>query len=633
MKDCKSNFIIFIVLELVVIFIVQFLFYNLQSIQTDSLSKSIAGYLQNEISLTDSYYVSRSIRNLEELKLVECSLIFSPKFHKRPYLDLTNKSKCNSNFWNLNGFKTSINLKANNGLVWNVSYKSINNSQFYFNLWLTRLLGSLILLSLFLCYNYFIHGKIILAKTQSKFAIDLNTINKQVAHDIRSPLSALDTAINDISSFPSDKRQIILRSVSRIHDIANDLLSKNRENINTTARTKSLNFEKILLSDLINSIASEKRVLCRNSKNIDINFETNSDNYGIFANLDEIEFSRALSNLLNNSIEALPIQEGKIEITFFKTDMEGDDLFTLKISDNGKGIPSTILKKLGTSGFSFEKETGSGLGIYHAKKLIDDLGGNFHIESSEGIGTEISITLPITKSPEIFPDSIEFSSNDYIIVLDDDQSVHEIWKERFKNHINLITFSNPDHLIAWNFPEDSKASLYLIDYEFLHRNTNGIEIIKSLNIAKKSVLVTSRYVDNHIQDSCKELGIKLLPKGLAGFVPIIKKDKTEKQATHVLLDDDELVRLSWESSAKNANIHLKTFERSDDLLQNLESLDHNTKFYVDSNLEEEILGEEVAKKIFDKGYKNIILATGYKKENFSHVSFVKDIIGKSAPWS
>jgi len=50
------------------------------------------------------------------------------------------------------------------------------------------------------------------------------------------------------------------------------------------------------------------------------------------------------------------------------------------VQDNGKGIPASVLSKLGQMGFTHGKEgteSGSGLGVYHAKKLSNNLTVNF----------------------------------------------------------------------------------------------------------------------------------------------------------------------------------------------------------------------------------------------------------------
>lgn len=101
-----------------------------------------------------------------------------------------------------------------------------------------------------------------------------------------------------------------------------------------------------------------------------------------------------LSNIINNAIEALHETNNphiNIELDYKK------NYLILKIKDNGKGIPDEIQNKIGIRGFSFGKEqfinSGSGLGVFHAKSFIEKNKGEFCIESKINQGTVISMTL------------------------------------------------------------------------------------------------------------------------------------------------------------------------------------------------------------------------------------------------
>jgi hypothetical protein len=50
--------------------------------------------------------------------------------------------------------------------------------------------------------------------------------------------------------------------------------------------------------------------------------------------------------------------------------------------------------------------------------------------------------------------------------------------------------------------------------------------------------------------------------------------------------------------------------------------------YIDSNLGNKVRGENVAKELADLGFQELYIATGYSAENFSHVTWVKGIVGK-----
>ena len=140
--------------------------------------------------------------------------------------------------------------------------------------------------------------------------------------------------------------------------------------------------EPIMLAPLIENVMSEKRMQYRDSSHIDIELDI-SDAYGIFVVFDPIELSRIVSNIINNSAEAFDrSKKGKILVAVRNHSSKS----TISIFDNGKGIPSKILEKLGSKGFSYGKDgftSGSGLGIYHAKSLVNKFGGNLEISSRE----------------------------------------------------------------------------------------------------------------------------------------------------------------------------------------------------------------------------------------------------------
>jgi signal transduction histidine kinase len=116
---------------------------------------------------------------------------------------------------------------------------------------------------------------------------------------------------------------------------------------------------------------------------------------GISARVPKGELSRALSNLINNSVEAIDQGQGIVWISLACNGSEN----VIQIRDNGKGIPTKHLLDLGSPGFSFGKgdldQSGNGLGLFHAKTTIENLGGRIKIESTEGLGTTISLILPL----------------------------------------------------------------------------------------------------------------------------------------------------------------------------------------------------------------------------------------------
>ncbi len=62
--------------------------------------------------------------------------------------------------------------------------------------------------------------------------------------------------------------------------------------------------------------------------------------------------------------------------------------------------------------------------------------------------------------------------------------------------------------------------IYLCDFELSGCLATGLDLINELEISGRSLLVTSRYEDHLILEQCKKLGVCIIPKNVAGFVPV-----------------------------------------------------------------------------------------------------------------
>ena len=225
---------------------------------------------------------------------------------------------------------------------------------------------------------------------------------EQVAHDIRSPLAALEIMLRSLNGLPEEERQIFRSAVTRIKDIANSLMARNTKGrLNTgVAQNSAPNGQQSkpnevqLLPSLIETVVTESRIRFRSRLNLEIELKMNPSSYGLFALVDPGEFMRIVSNLINNSAEAIE-DKGEILILISGTSTEAN----VKIIDNGKGIPDDLLPALGTRGMTYGKQNGSGLGLYHAKKMILSWGGSLDIRSGLSGGTSIEIRLARAKPP------------------------------------------------------------------------------------------------------------------------------------------------------------------------------------------------------------------------------------------
>ena len=103
---------------------------------------------------------------------------------------------------------------------------------------------------------------------------------------------------------------------------------------------------------------------------------------------DQTLLRRALTNLVNNAVQAMP-EGGKLELTAQKT----GDTATITVSDTGSGIPDDVKPKLFTP-LMTTKAKGQGLGLVVVKRFVEALDGTIGFESQVGHGTTFTIQLP-----------------------------------------------------------------------------------------------------------------------------------------------------------------------------------------------------------------------------------------------
>lgn len=212
----------------------------------------------------------------------------------------------------------------------------------------------------------------------------LLTVSEKVAHDIRSPLSAINLVMTRAKFDDPEYKEIFDGAVKRIEETATKILTQYR----TKTGRENEQLEKVDLSAIINEIAKEKKIL--NSK-IDFEIVTTSDNGSALAA--KLDMERIVSNILDNSIFAL---KSIIEPKIFIGIEDSNNLISLSITDNGIGIPEQIVKLLGNERITTKADTnqGNGIGLLHAKRVIERFNGRFEISSQENVGTTIKISLP-----------------------------------------------------------------------------------------------------------------------------------------------------------------------------------------------------------------------------------------------
>jgi signal transduction histidine kinase len=345
----------------------------------------------------------------------------------------------------------------------------------------------------------------------------LSQMASQVAHDIRSPLVALKVVASDSKKLSEKQRTIIRNATTRIYDIAENLLSETKIKLPVAKQS----VDRHMLAALISSLVSEKRTQHSGVHGLEINEIFSNSCYGVFVQVNQRELKRVLSNLINNSVEALD-GPGLVEVSVNVQ----PNFAEVVVSDNGPGIPASLQEKVERKGVSFGKPDGSGLGLYHAKNTVEGWGGELKIDSSEE-GTSVHISLPRTFAPKWFLSKIDVRNARAIVVLDDDKNIHLFWDKSYVDlglkdkGVGLYHFTDPVECKKWLIEQPDKRQFkFLFDYELIGHHVTGLDLIEEFGLAQNAVLVTSHDEVAEVLDRCARLNVSLLPKTLAHLVPI-----------------------------------------------------------------------------------------------------------------
>ncbi len=491
--------------------------------KTDTVLVSLQTILKSEIQIGDYNYFSRSVNDLYKLKYFDCIEIRNSS-ENLVILSLWSSRNCSKPL-SFFGYKKKEQIKMLGEDFINITIQVVPSKVHIFSCIFISILISIIVSLIYKLHLNKIH-----------FLESKSLLAAQISHDIRSPLSALNMVVGTIKNISEDQKIIIRSAVNRINDIANQLLQKNTKTNSENSLTLMTNNNKSesqlpkqtieLLPSIVDAIISEKRFQYRERASILIEADL-EESYGAFARIDSVEFKRVLSNLINNAVEALPKNSGKVVVSVKNYNSKK----LVVVRDNGIGIPKHIIAKLGERGITYGKEqsssqSGSGLGIYHAKKTIESFGAIFLIQSEENLGTEIRMEFPKCDEPIWYVPEINLGQNQYVAALDDDQSILQVWSQRFKDlvsdNVNLYTFSSGNEFCEWTNRHINSLTegIYLVDYELEGQLRNGLDLIEDLKIGQKSILVTSRYEEPKIRERCEKLKVKIIPKGVVGHVPI-----------------------------------------------------------------------------------------------------------------
>ena len=224
------------------------------------------------------------------------------------------------------------------------------------------------------------------------------------AHELRTPIQPIIGLSEFIRSKKGSIEQYgelidaIIRNGKRLKRLTEDILDVSK----IESQSLQLRKEKFELKDIIvHRIAEyeEGNNKDRQNNNIKLNILTRDDNIFVYADKERI--ARVVDNLLINAVKFT--KKGTITITITIKDIDLHDkkknrtaTAIVNIMDTGEGIADQIHSRLFTK-FATTSNTGTGLGLFISKYIIEAHGGRIWAENNpDGKGATFSFSLPLT---------------------------------------------------------------------------------------------------------------------------------------------------------------------------------------------------------------------------------------------
>jgi signal transduction histidine kinase len=212
---------------------------------------------------------------------------------------------------------------------------------------------------------------------------------RQVAHEIRNPLTPLRLAVQHLRRAYFDRREDFDDQMTRMTGMMIDRIDA-LANISDEFATLARMPHREPVDVDVKALMDECLALFRQHETIQFTLQTGSVVPHVSADRDEL--SRVFINLLRNAVLAVG-DHGHIDISM----TSDDSVLEIKVADSGPGIEPGILPRIFEPSFS-TRTGGMGLGLAISRRVIDDLGGSITAISEPGEGAVFIVRLPVLDS-------------------------------------------------------------------------------------------------------------------------------------------------------------------------------------------------------------------------------------------
>jgi signal transduction histidine kinase len=216
------------------------------------------------------------------------------------------------------------------------------------------------------------------------------------SHEIKTPTQILLSYSELLQRHPEKTEQIseaIFRNAQRLQRLTNDILDVTK----IESQSLKLNKEQFNLTDTISVVLDDfKNSIQNEGRDTKLSYKPEES---LAVEADKGMITQVLYNILSNAIKFCKKTGGKIYVTTTVQQMQNskdsDKKVIVSVKDDGTGIDPTIISRLFTK-FATKSETGSGLGLFISKGIVEAHGGRIWAQNNpDGIGATFYFMLPM----------------------------------------------------------------------------------------------------------------------------------------------------------------------------------------------------------------------------------------------
>ena len=319
---------------------------------------------------------------------------------------------------------------------------------------------------------------------------------QNMSHDMRTPLNGISGMLHIADQNPDDlelqksTRNKIHQSLNYLISLVNDVLDMNDLESNHFTE-EEVDFD---VTKLVGNINIDAQQLAQ-EKNIQyiLDWYEGQLSHSQFRGY-PIYLSRILSIVVQNAVKFTP-ENGEVHVWMNEKKIDDStSLLEFGCKDNGVGMSKEFLSRafdLFAQENSSSRSTyqGTGLGLPIAKKLVDYMHGEIHLESEKGVGTTVTIQIPFKLGKQIenkakFTESVSLEGLHALVAEDNDLNMEIVKYMLERNGIQVVCAKDGQEVVS--LFEQSQINEYdFILMDIMMPKLNGLDATRKIRSIKR----------------------------------------------------------------------------------------------------------------------------------------------------